>query len=58
MAKGERAELAVLEKIIQVLLQHLKHQAGVALMLEAFIRTHKVILVCVLCTQSVQDAYL
>ena len=35
--EGERAELAVLEEVVQVLLQHLKHQAGVTLVLEAFV---------------------
>lgn len=37
VAQGERAELAVLEKVVQILFKHLKHQAGVTLVLEAFI---------------------
>ena len=33
----KRAELAVFQEVIQVLLQHLKHQAGVAFVLEALV---------------------
>lgn len=51
--EGERAKLAVLKEVIKVLLQHLKHQTGVALVLEAFVRTHKVVFICVLCAQPV-----
>lgn len=58
VAQGERAELAVLEEVVQVLLEHLKHQAGVTFVLEAFVRTHKVVLICIFCTQPVQDAHL
>jgi len=54
--QGKRAELAVLEEVVQVLLQHLEHQAGVTFVLEAFVGTHKVVLVGVLCTQPVEDA--
>lgn len=54
----QRAELAVLQEVVQILLQHLKHQTSVALVLEAFIRTHKIVLVGVLRTQPVEDAHL
>lgn len=54
----QRAELAVLQEVVQILLQHLKHQTSVALVLEALIGTHKIVLVGVLCTQPVQDAHL
>lgn len=37
MPKRERAELAVLKEVVQILLQHLKHQTSVTLVLEAFI---------------------
>ena len=33
----ERAELAVLQEVIEVLLKHLEHQAGVVLVLEALV---------------------
>lgn len=49
----EWAELAVLEEVIEVLLQHLKDQTGVTLVLEALVRTHKVVFVRVLCAQPV-----
>ena len=45
------AELAVLEEVVEVLLQHLEHQAGVALVLETLVGAHKVELVGVLCAQ-------
>lgn len=48
--EGKRAELAVLEEVIEVLLQHLKHQAGVTFMLEALVRTHKIVFISVFCT--------
>lgn len=35
--EGERAKLAVLEEVIKVLLQHLKHQTGVTLVLETLV---------------------
>jgi len=45
-------ELVLLEEVIQVLLQHLKHQAGVVLMSEALIGTNKVELISILLTES------
>lgn len=41
----QRRKLILLQEIIQVLLEHFKHQACVILMLEAFERSHKVELV-------------
>lgn len=58
MPQGERAELAVLEKVVQVLLQHLKHEARVVLVLETLVRADKVELICVLCAQPAEDAHL
>lgn len=58
VAQRQRAELAVLQEVVQILLQHLKHQTSVALVLEAFVGAHKVVLVGVLGTQPVQDAHL
>lgn len=54
----QRAELAVLEEVIEVLLQHLKHQTRVVLVLEALVRAHKVELVCILCAKTAEDAHL
>lgn len=50
VSQGKRTEFAMLQKIIQILLKHLKHQAGVAFVLEAFIGAYKIILVCIFCT--------
>lgn len=49
------AELVLFEKVIEVLLQHLKHQAGVAAVLEALQSTHHIVLLCVLTAQPGQD---
>lgn len=49
----EGAKLAVLEEVIKVLLQHLENQTGVTLVLEALVRTHKVVFIRVLCAQPV-----
>ena len=38
-------ELVLFEEIIQVLLQHLEHQAGVVLVCEALVGTNKVVFV-------------
>ena len=54
----QRAELAVLQEVVQVLLQHLEHQARVVLVLETLVRADKVELVGVLCAQSAEDAHL
>ena len=54
----QRAELAVLQEVVQVLLQHLEHQARVVLVLEALVRAHKVELVGVLRAQPAQDVHL
>ena len=37
VAQRQRAELVLLEEVVQVLLQHLEHQARVALVLEALV---------------------
>ena len=43
--QGERLELILFEEIVQVLLEHLEHQAGVALVCEALVGTYKVVFV-------------
>ena len=43
--QGERLELILLEEIVQVLLEHLEHQAGVVLVCEALVGTNKVVFV-------------
>ena len=48
----------MLQEVIQILLQHLEHQAGVTFVLETLVGTHKVKLVGVLRAQTVQDAHL
>jgi hypothetical protein len=41
-------ELVLLEKVVEVLLQHLEHEAGVVLVREALVGPHKVELVRIL----------
>ena len=43
--QGERLELILFEEIVQVLLEHLEHQAGVVLVCEALVGTYKVVFV-------------
>ena len=43
--QGERLELILFEEIVQVLLEHLEHQAGVVLVCEALVVTNKVVFV-------------
>ena len=44
----EGLELVLLEKVVEVLLQHLEHEAGVVLVREALVGAHKVELVRIL----------
>ena len=46
--EGEGLELVLLEKVVEVLLQHLEDEAGVVLVGEALVRPHKVELVRIL----------
>jgi len=48
----EGLELVLFEKVVQVLLQHLKNQAGVVLMSETLVSTHKVELISIFLTKS------
>ena len=50
-------ELVVLQKVVQVLLEHLKDQAGVVLVSEALEGANEVELVCILLAQPRQDAH-
>ena len=43
----QRLEFVLLEEVVQVLFQHLEHQAGVVLVGEALVGTHKVKLICI-----------
>lgn len=52
------AELVLFEEVVEVLLQHLKHQAGVAAVLEALQGTHHIVLICILVTQPCQNLHL
>lgn len=54
----QRAELAVLQEVVKVLLQHLEHKARVVLVLETLVRAHKIKLIGVLRAQSAEDAHL
>ena len=56
--EGQGLELVVLEEVVQVLLQHLEHQARVVLVREAFVSTHEVVLVCIFLTKPGQDGNL
>lgn len=56
--KWQWTELVLFKEVIQVLLQHLKHQAGVAAMLETLQSTHHIVLICILAAQPGQDLHL
>lgn len=51
-------KLVVLEKVVQILLEHLKHKTRVVLVLETLERSHKVELVRILLAQPAQDGHL
>lgn len=48
----QRTELVLLEEVVQVLLQHLKHQTGVILVLKALVCSNKVELVGILLAEA------
>lgn len=54
----QRAELAVLQEVIQVLLQHLEHQTRMVLVLETLVGADEVELVGILCAEPAEDAHL
>lgn len=54
----QRTELVLLKEVIKVLLQHLKHQAGVTAVLKALQSAHHIVLICILAAQSRQDLHL
>lgn len=55
--EGQGAKLVLLQKVIEVLLQHLKDQARVVLVLEALVGPHEVVVVGTLRAQPGQDAH-
>ena len=56
--EGQRLELVLLEEVVEVLLKHLKHQAGVVLVLEALKGPHEIVVVAALLTEALQDGHL
>lgn len=54
----QRRELVLLEKVVQVLLEHLEHETRVVLVLKDLVGAHQVVLVGVLLAQPRQDAHL
>lgn len=52
------AELVLFKEVIEVLLQHLKHQAGVAAVLKTLQSTYYIVLICILAAQTGQDLHL
>ena len=52
----QRRELVLLEKVVQVLLQHLEHETRVVLVLEDLVGAHQIVLVRVLLAEPRQDA--
>lgn len=54
----QRRELVLLEEVVQVLLEHLEHQTGVVLVLEALERPHKVKLVGIFLREPRQNRHL
>ena len=53
----KRLELVLLEKVVEVLLEHLEHEAGVVLVREALVSPHKVKLVRILLTEKKEFQY-
>lgn len=51
----QRLKVVRLEKIVQILLEHLEHQAGVVLVREAFERPYEVVVVRALLGQTPQN---
>lgn len=51
-------ELVLFEEVIKVLLQHLKHQAGMTAVLKALQSAHHIVLICILAAQPRQDLHL
>lgn len=51
-------KLILFEEVIKILLQHLKHQAGVAAVLKALQSTHHIVLICIFAAQPGQDLHL
>lgn len=54
----QRRELVLFEKVVKVLLEHLKHEAGVRAVLEALVRADEVELVRRLLRQPGEDGHL
>jgi len=54
----QRLELIMLQKVVEVLFEHLKDETHVVLVLEEFERANKVILVRIFLTQAAQDVHL
>lgn len=56
--KRQRAELVLLEEVVEVLLQHLEHEARVRAVLEALVRADEVELVRRLLREAREDRHL
>ena len=54
----QRTELVLLEKVVQVLLEHLKDETRVRLVLKDFVGAHKIVLVGVFLAQTRQYTHL
>ena len=54
----QRTELVLLQEIVQILLEHLKHQARVILVLKYLVGAHQIVLVGVFLSESRQNAHL
>jgi hypothetical protein len=55
--EGQGAKLVLLQKVIEVLFQHLKDQARVILVLEALVGPYEIVVVRTLRAQPGQDAH-
>lgn len=56
--EGQWGEFVLFEEVIEVLFQHLKHQAGVVLVLETLKGSYKVVIVCIFLAKSCKDSNL
>lgn len=56
--EGQWGKFVLFEKVIEILLQHLKHQTSVVLVLETLKGSNKVVIICIFLAKSCKDSNL
>lgn len=56
--QGQRTELVLFEKVVQILFEHFKHETRVTLVLKDFVGSNEIEFVGVLLSETRQNAYL